>query len=231
MEKKAKKVAKKTTTTKKADTKVASAKSKAVVAREKAKEIEELKDIKVEKKKEEKKVKPKHKYESAKIQSEDQKEIMRFFIVLLVVVLMVTAIYFLTRIFVTKDLGKKKSEAETEEVIPGSVNYSVAIVGQILNRPYDSYYVIVFDTTGDKVNDAQDLMMRYNVKENRKHLYRVDLSNHINKEFYDKDHENPEAKTVDEFKFGDLTLLYIKKGKVEKYITDIDKMKAELGLQ
>ena len=230
MEKKAKKVAKKTTTVKKADTKVASTKSKAVVAREKAKEIEELKEIKIEKK-EAKKAKPKHKYESARIQSEDQKEIMRFFIVLLVVVLMVAAIYFLTRIFVTKDLGKKKEATTTEEVIPGNINYSVAIVGQILNRPYDSYYVMVFDTTGDKVNDAQDLMMRYNVKENSKHLYRVDLNNHINIEFYDKENENPEAKSVSEFKFGDLTLLYIKKGKVEKYITDYNKMKAELGLQ
>ena len=144
---------------------------------------------------------------------------------------MVAAIYFLTRIFVTKDLGKKKNEAEVEEVIPGNINYTVAIVGQILNRPYDSYYVLVFDTTGDKVNDAQDLMVRYNVKENRKHLYRVDLNNYANKDFYDKEHENPEAKSVSEFKFGDLTLLYIKKGKVEKYITDYAKMKAELGLQ
>jgi hypothetical protein len=230
MEKKAKKVAKKTTTVKKADTKVASTKSKAVVAREKAKEIEELKEIKIEKK-EAKKAKPKHKYESARIQSEDQKEIMRFFIVLLVVVLMVTAIYFLTRIFVTKDLGKKKGEAETEEVIPGNVNYSVAIVGQILNRPYDSYYVIVFDTTGDKASDAQSLMISYNSKEERKHLYRVDLSNQLNKAYYDKENENPSAQSVNDFKFGDLTLLYIRKGKVEKYITDIDKMKTELGIK
>ena len=243
MEKKAKEVAKKATTAKKktatksvaakkADTKVVKAKSKAVVAREKAKEIEELKEIKVEEKKVEKKAKKhQHKYESAKIQSEDQKEIMRFFIVLLVVVLMVTAIYFLTRIFVTKDLGKKKGEAETEEVIPGNVNYSVAIVGQILNRPYDSYYVIVYDTTGDKTSDAQSLMISYNSKEERKHLYRVDLSNQLNKAYYDKENENPSAQSVNDFKFGDLTLLYIKKGKVEKYITDIDKMKTELGIK
>ncbi len=230
MEKKAKKVAKKTTTVKKADTKVASTKSKAVVAREKAKEIEELKEIKIEKK-EAKKAKPKHKYESARIQSEDQKEIMRFFIVLLVVVLMVAAIYFLTRIFVTKDLGKKKEATTTEEVIPGNINYSVAIVGQILNRPYDSYYVIVFDTTGDKASDAQSLMISYNSKEERKHLYRVDLSNQLNKAYYDKENENPSAQSVNDFKFGDLTLLYIKKGKVEKYITDIDKMKTELGIK
>ena len=224
MEKKAKEVAKKTTTTKKnattktaaakkADEKVVRAKSKAVVAREKAKEIEELKEIKVEEKQKEKKAKKhNHKYESAKIQSEDQKEVMRFFIVLLIVIAMVTAIYFLTRIFVTKDLGKKKNEAETEEVIPGNVNYTVAIVGQILNRPYDSYYVLVFDSTGDYVNDAQSLMINYNSKESKKHLYRVDLNNQLNKAYYDKENVNPNAKSVDEFKFGDLTLLYIKKG-------------------
>ena len=234
MEKKEKEAKKKTTTKKKVNTKVASGKSKEVVAEEKAKEIEELREVKVEKKevRDEKKIKKQnHKYESAKIQTEDQKEIMRFFIVLLVVILMVTAIYFLTRIFVTKDLGKKKDSTETQEVVEGNVNYSVTSVGQILNRPYDSYYVIIYDTTGDSVNDAQSLMISYNSKEERKHLYRVDLNSYVNKDFYDKENENPNAKSVSEFKFGDLTLLYIKKGKVEKYITEIDKMKTELGIK
>ena len=230
MEKKEKEAKKKTTTRKKVDTK-----TKDVVAEEKAKEIEELREVKVEKqeKRDEKEVrKQNHKYESAKIQTEDQKEIMRFFIVFLVVVLMVTGIYFLTRIFVTKDLGKKKENTQTEEVVPGNVNYSVTSVGKILNRPYDSYYVLVYDTTNSAVaTDAQMVMISYNTKDERKHLYTVDLSSYVNKDFYNKENENPEAKSVDEFKFGDLTLLYIKKGKVEKYITEVDKMKAELGIK
>lgn len=196
------------------------------VAKEKAKEIEELKEVKVEKKS----TKPKHRYESAKVQTEEQKEMIRFFIVLLVVVLMVTCIYFLTRIFVTKDLGKKNNSTDTEEVVEGSVNYNVASVGQILNRPYDSYYVIVYDAGGEYMYDVSTMLTTYSLNEKAKHVYRVDLANHLNKEFYDKENENVNATSVDEFKFGDITLLYIKNGKVSKYITDLSKIKAELGV-
>ncbi len=205
--------------------KVVKAKDKKVVANEKAKEIEELKDIKVERKKQN------HKYESARIQTEDQKELTRFFIVLLIVVVMVTGIYFLTRIFVTKDLGKKNDTAATEEVVEGNVNYSVTSVGQILNRPYDSYYVLVYDSKGEYIYDVSNILMLYSLNEKAKHIYRVDLSNHLNKDFYDKENENVNATSVEEFKFGDLTLLYIKNGKVNKYITDLSKIKTELGVQ
>ena len=197
------------------------------VAKEKAKEIEEMREVKVEKKKA---AKNNHKYESAKVQTEEQKEMTRFFIVLLIVVLMVTCIYFLTRIFVTKDLGKKNNTTDTEEVIEGSVNYNVASVGQILNRPYDTYYVMVYDAGGEYAYDVSTILSMYSLNEKAKHVYRVDLSNHLNKEFYDKENENVNATSVDEFKFGDITLLYIKKGKVAKYITDLSKIKTELGV-
>ena len=207
-------------------------KDKKVVAKEKAKEIEELREVKVEKEKVEKKsTKPKYKYESSKIKTEEQKEMTRFFIVLLVVILMVTCIYFLTRIFVTKDLGKKNTDASTEEVVEGSVNYSVTSVGQILNRPYDSYYVVVYDTTGEYAYDVNTILMNYSLNEKAKHVYKVDLANHLNKDFYDKENENVNATSVSEFKFGDITLLYIKNGKVSKYITDLSKIKTELGVQ
>ena len=197
------------------------------VAKEKAKEIEEMREVKVEKKKA---AKNNHKYESAKVQTEEQKEMTRFFIVLLIVVLMVTCIYFLTRIFVTKDLGKKNNTTDTEEVIEGSVNYNVASVGQILNRPYDTYYVMVYDAGGEYAYDVSTILSMYSLNEKAKHVYRVDLSNYLNKEFYDKENENVNATSVDEFKFGDITLLYIKNGKVAKYITDLSKIKTELGV-
>ncbi len=202
-------------------------KDKKVVANEKAKEIEELRDVKVEKKS----TKPKYKYESARIKTEDQKEMTRFFIVLLIVILMVTCIYFLTRIFVTKDLGKKNNETPAEEVVEANVDYTVTSVGQILNRPYDSYYVFVYDTTGEYAYDVTNILMNYSLNEKAKHVYKVDLANHLNKEFYDKENENVNATSVSEFKFGDITLLYIKNGKVTKYITDLSKIRAELGVQ
>ena len=58
-----------------------------------------------------------------------------------------------------KDLFNKE-ETKTEETVQGSVNYSVASVGQILNRPYDEYYVFVYDTTGDYATDMNSLLTK-----------------------------------------------------------------------
>jgi hypothetical protein len=73
----------------------------------------------------------------------DQEDVKKFIIVVLVVAGLLVGVYFLTRIFVTKDLIPKE-----ETVTPGEVNYNVATVGTMLNRPYDSYYVLIYSTAG-----------------------------------------------------------------------------------
>ena len=163
-----------------------------------------------------------------KIRTAEQEEMFRFICVILIVILCVAGVYVLTRAFVTKDLFGKE---ETKEAVAGTVNYEVAIVGQILNRPYDSYYVFVYNTTGDNASNMSTIISSYKNKTGDKlHVYTVDLNNKLNAEYYDASKENVEAKDVDSFKFGDKTLLKIKDGKVDKYITDLEKMKKELGV-
>ena len=69
----------------------------------------------------------------------EQEEMFKFVIVILVVLACVGGIYLLTRAFVTKDLFNKD---ETKETAKGEINYNSAIVGNIMNRPYDEYYVM-----------------------------------------------------------------------------------------
>ena len=163
-----------------------------------------------------------------KLRTAEQEEMRKLGITVLIVIILVAGIALFTSAFVTKDLFNKKDEEK--EV----VDYEVAIVGNILNRPYDSYYVLVFDKQGDSAADMNDILNGYKsldpTKNTKLHVYVVDLSNKMNSSFYDAEKENTSAKSVAEFKFGNKTLLKIKDGKVEKYIVDLEKMKKELGL-
>lgn len=186
------------------------------------KKVKDVKNVK-----ETKKVK---KLNKVKFETSEQAEMKSFLIVILVVIVCVGAVYLITRAFVTKDLFKK-DEPETEEVITGVVNYDVAIVGQIMNRPYNEYYVVVYDSTGDYNTDMTMLINNYKAKKEVLHTYVVDLSNKLNESYYDPENVNESPTGVSDMKFGDITLMKVKKGKVVKYITDLSKMEKELGVE
>lgn len=163
-------------------------------------------------------------------QTTEQEEIRKFLIVILVVLLCVGLIYLCTRVFVTKDLFKGK-ENETEEVVSGKINDEVAIMGQILNRSEDEYYVAIYDSTGKYTGDMGKLVYTYTAKEKHLHVYTVDLNNSLNSDYYDPENVNEKAQTVGEIKVGDITLIKVKKGKINKYIVDYAKMQKELGVE
>ena len=160
----------------------------------------------------------------------EQDEMIKFVIVILVVLLCVGGIYLFTRAFVTKDLFKE--DTNTSEVSQsGTVNYDVAIMGQLLNRPYKQYYAVIYDSTGDYAYDMQSLVNNYTKLKEHKHVYTIDLANELNKAYYDAENVNTKAKKVSEMKVGDITLIKVKNGKIEKYIVDYAKMEKELGLK
>lgn len=162
--------------------------------------------------------------------TDEEKEIRRFVIVLIVVILAVGGIYLLTRAFVTKDLFTKSGD-ETQEVTEGKVNYDVAMIGDMLNRPYKKYYVVIYDTTNDDYSsDMYSLVYNYSTLKKDKHLYTVDLSNALNKDYYDAKNVNKKATSLKDLKVGDITLLEVTDGKITKYIVDYDKMQSELGI-
>ncbi len=162
-----------------------------------------------------------------RIKTTEQEEMTKFVIVLLVVLICVGGIYLLTRAFVTKDLFNNNAQ----ETSTGKVNYKSAIVGNILNRPYDEYYVIVYNTTSEVASDISTILTDFDNRTDdaKLHMYIVDLNNKLNADYYNPQKENKKATDVSSFMFGDKTLLKIKGGKVEKYITDLTKIKEELN--
>lgn len=173
----------------------------------------------------EKKAKNKIRYNTG-----ESEEIKSLIIVVIVVVLIVCGLYLVTRIFITKDLFKK-DEPETEEVTPGVISYDKIVMGQLLNRPYDEYYVAIYDqANGDYIIDMITLINSYEQSAKHLHVYTVDLSNQLNKDYYDPENVNVDAKTLSDLKVGDITLIKVKKGAINKFIVDYAKMEKELGL-
>lgn len=166
-----------------------------------------------------------------KYKTAEQEEIRNFIIVIIVVLLCVGAIYLLTRVFVTKDLFGSSDETTKDEITEGVVDYDVAIMGQLLNRPYKQYYAVVYNSEGDYMYDMYSLVYSYTSSNDKAlHVYTIDLANTLNDGYYDPENVNENAKTLEDLKVGDITLVKVKNGKISKIIVDYSKMEKELGI-
>lgn len=165
-----------------------------------------------------------------KYETEEQKEVKRFIYVLLGLILVVVGIYFFTRIFITKDLLNNKTNEVT--YTEGTINYDVAIVGNMLNRPYEEYYLIAFDSEGTKVNYYNTLASMYMSVEKSLKLYHIDLANELNKKYVATDENISEKfESIDKLKLGEVTLIKVKNKKVTKFITSIENIEKELAVK
>ncbi len=164
------------------------------------------------------------------VATEDEMDIKSFIIILVVIVLIIVGIYFVTSHI------QKKNEVEELEVTAGEIDYEITSVGTILNRPYDEYYVLVYDSKDSAAVKYSGLMARYSEKSNLGlkdyiKIYYCDLDNALNKPYYNVNNDNksnPKATKVQDFDFGDLTLLKIKDGKITNYIEDYKTIQEKL---
>lgn len=153
--------------------------------------------------------------------SEDENEIKSFIIIVIVIAVIATAIYFISEALSKDD--DKTLEGNTTKV---SIDYDKITVGTLLNRPYDNYYVLVYNKDDNNATKYANLMSTYSTKSEEdgyKKIYFCDLSNSLNGAYYnigEDNKSNPKAKEISELDFGDLTLLEIKDGKITKYLED-----------
>lgn len=162
-----------------------------------------------------------------KYTSEESKEVKRFIIILLSIIVLVLAVYGITRL-----VNKDKDNNDDRTVTAGSIDYDKVSVGTLFNRADSEYYVIVYDGEAPNAIYYSALMNKYMDKEKSNKVYFCDLSNELNKKYYvgeDKD-SNPNATTSSELAFKDLTLIKIKNGKIVKYLETLDTIKTELGI-
>lgn len=171
--------------------------------------------------------KVKSKINTMKVQTSEQAELKSFLIVIGVVLVCVLGLWIIT----DKVVSKNSNEDEAEQEVVGTVNYDVASVGTMFNRREETYYAVIYDVTGDKAYDMSVLISAYKAKEKALHMYVVDLNDHMNKKYYDPEKVDTKVKSYsDDIRFGDITLVKIKNGKIVKYIVDYSKMESELGV-
>lgn len=165
-----------------------------------------------------------------KYETEEQKEVKKFIFVVIGLVVVIVGVYFFTRAFITKDLTKK--ETEDTKYTEGAINYDTAIVGNMLNRPYNEYYLIAFDSTGTKANYFNTLANLYTSNDKSLKLYYIDLANELNQKYVAKENDaSKKFETIENLKLGEITLIKVKNKKVTKFITNIEEIDKELTIE
>lgn len=153
--------------------------------------------------------------------NEDTNQMKKFFLILLCVAIITLLLYFLTAKYLVKDNFQDKQE-EVSEV---EFSYDTVNVGNVFNRPYDSYYVFAYDSSSNYASYYATLLS--NFKESETPIYFLDLSVELNKK-YVKETSNPSASKPSELSLKEPTLILIKDGKISKYYEDISKIEEVL---
>jgi len=154
--------------------------------------------------------------------TEEQKEMMKFLIVLLVVIGIIVGVYFVSKLLM-------KEEAKDLAYQTGTVSTNVAVVGTLLNNPEKEYYVLAYDTTGNDASSYVTYAGYYtNTQKNATKIYYLDLNNGMNKNYYSKEESNIKATNIKDLKMKDGTLIKVENGKITKYLEGLETIKKEL---
>lgn len=158
-------------------------------------------------------------------QTDEQKEMIHFLIVLGVIIALVLGVYFISKIFV---LDKNLFEVTYQD---GTVNYERAIVGTMFNRPEKEYYVMIYDEKDNHGIYYSAISTKYSQSEKALKVYHIDLGSALNSSYYVSDeNSNKNATKPSEVKLKDLTLVKIKNGKITKYLENISEIEKELAV-
>lgn len=164
------------------------------------------------------------------ILNDGQSDIIRFFITLIVVVIVVLGLFYFTKYAINDG----DVNIVVFDSVDGAVNYNIASIGTMLGKEDEEYYVFISSSEDDNLVGYQVEIAKYTEQDSDDILpiFYVDLASAVNNTYIatDENPENLDATSIDEMYFGDATLIKVKNGKVVSYITDIDDMAAEFGV-
>lgn len=140
----------------------------------------------------------------------------------LIVILIVVALFIVGFYFITERVLKNREVSEPNIV---EINYDNATVGTILNRPYDKYLVLLYNSKESEAAYYNTLMSNYDGDEK---IYFVDLSLKTN-EAYVAEKSSGKFSKVEDAKFSGPTLLEINDGKVKTFLETKEEIKKALS--
>ena len=155
-----------------------------------------------------------------KYYTDEQKEVFKFIIIIVVLVLVIGGIYLITDKYIEKGSRSKTT---------GVVNYDI---GTMLNRPYEEYYIIIYDSKSPEASYYSSLINKYKENEDALKVYFIDLNNELNRKYYNVNNDNvsnKKAKSINELDLGDVTLIKISNKEINTYIDDINSIEKILS--
>lgn len=157
-----------------------------------------------------------------KFYTEEQKEIFKFGKILFGLVLVIGLLYLFTVYVVNKEDKYERTNNK------GVINYNNIMIGTLLNRLDNEYYVLIYDDS--KSNNALYLskINEYKTKTNHLPVYMADLSNELNKSYIDSK-SNYKVDSVEDLKVKGTTLVKVKAGKITKFIKSKEAILDELN--
>lgn len=162
---------------------------------------------------------------------EETIEVVQFIKVLLIVIILLAGVYLFTRIFVTKDLFNKNDDTnESESGEEVDINYDYINLGTIFNRPYNEYYVVIYDSEESEDGYYLSTGTNYKSSDDAIKIYFADLASPFNSS-YESDESNSNATNATELKIKRGTLIKIKNGKITKYLEGKDAITKELEVK
>ncbi len=159
----------------------------------------------------------------------ETKTVKQFVIILVILIILVGAIYLFTTKVVNKDSDNNSSSSDNTNTT--YIDPTKAIVGTMLNKGTDEYYVLLYNSTDEEASDYARLLTKYKSGKNIKETYTVDLNNPLNSKYVATDDKtNPTASELSELRFGKVTLLKIKANKITNAYESVDAIKKELKI-
>lgn len=159
---------------------------------------------------------------------EEDKAVRNFIIIFIIVLIFVVGIYFFTKVINKDNEATSENNANTSSEV--QIDITKAIVGTMLQKSDKEYYVILYKSDDAKASEYIQMESKYKTNKDALPVYTVDLSEGMNAKYYDKDHTNYFANNVNDLRFGDITLLEVKDGKIIKSFNNTDSIKKEFKL-
>ena len=152
--------------------------------------------------------------------NENTDQIKKFIIILVGVSLVAFLLYFVSNKYLIGD-GRKNDTTTTEEI-----SYSTVTVGNVFNRPYDEYYVLAYDAESVESDYYYSLINSFDTKKGK--MFFLNLALEVNKKALGET-SNKNAKSPNELKLKEPTLIKIKNGVITKYLETREEIDKEIS--
>ena len=133
------------------------------------------------------------------------------FIKIILGILIVLVIFSLITMFITRDKTPNEGEDNT-------IQYTKIIVGSILNRSEEKYYVLVEKKDDLNLSTYESSINIYNSASGHLRFYTVDLDDTFNANYVSTE-SHLDIDNITDIRFSETTLLYIVNGHISEYIT------------